>query len=210
MILDWQVVPLPSSEFAASIGLNLPAAHGMHDDEEDELAYVPDTHGKHDDDPEMLMNLPALHRVQVLDETVEYVPASHAMQVAKDNAPGVRECLPAEHGVQVDDDETENVPATHVVQAVDELEYVPALHCKHPDEPSAPLYVPEVHLSHLQPLEPANPKNENPALQLQSLNPSLPAGELESAGQLTHVLAPDSENAPLEQLGQPAGPKKCL
>jgi len=159
----------------------------------------------------MLAYLPTLQRVQVLDESVEYVPASHAIQEAKDNAPGVRECLPAEHGVQEEDDETEKLPATHAVQAVDELAYVPALHCKHPDEPTPSLYLPEAHPSHLQPLDlPANPRNENPALQLQSVDPSLPADEIESTGQLTQVLAPDSENVPFEQLTQPPGPKTCL
>ena len=51
---------------------------------------------------------------------------------------------------------------------------------------------------------------ENPALHLQSLTPSLPEGESEPSGQLRHVVEPDVEYLPARQLIQPAEPSKDL
>ena len=52
--------------------------------------------------------------------------------------------------------------------------------------------------------------DENPALHMQSLKPSLPAGELEPAGQLTHVLAPEDEKVPGGQTAQDTEPSEAL
>ena len=51
---------------------------------------------------------------------------------------------------------------------------------------------------------------ENPALQTQSLNPSLTGGESEPVGQLAHVLAPDVEYLAGIQLEQLAEPREAL
>ena len=111
--------------------------------------------------------VPPVHVVQPADPfTVLYVPAAHAVHASPSSPvyPGLHtQSVAALLPLSEDEFSGHNSHAlSHVAAAV--VEYVPAPHAKHPDDPFTALYLPASHAVHSPPSRPVYP-----ALHLQSV-----------------------------------------
>jgi len=130
----------------------------------------------------------AMHAVAPICD--EYVPSSHTLQ-GDDPASALKK--PGVQGSQMPSLLEEHSccccppghwrvgQSTHALEsfAASDVEYFPASHCTHADDPLVALYPPALHAPHAPPSGPVYP-----ALQRHSDSEVLPSGDVESAGQL--------------------------
>ena len=140
--------------------------------------------------------VPALHKVQVDEPAVPYVPARQPMQAVLDVAPTVVDDVPVAQLMQT-------VDADAAVPTCDE--YVPALHCVHVVE-AASAQVPALHAMQVALLEAPTAAEKRPAEQLrQTVDTDAAAPTVDEylpATHDVHVVVPAEVQVPLLQAVQ--------
>ena len=156
------------------------------------LENLPGLHPLHSSAPATALNVPAAHSTHVPPAS----PDEPALQVHAANA-----ALPAGASACAGHD-------THAasVDAPSATEYFPAEQSSQGAGPVAILNLPGTHIAHAAPFEP-----DEPALHLQAVLDTLPAGDDASAGQSEQLVAAIvSENLPAPHSAQSAPPSASL